>query len=124
MATLALDRGAAYCLLAAFVYAVYIIVFDRIAKQGDTLFGSRSEVDSHWPRPDATAAEAVFALACVVSLAVLQWRLARTVHGTGGKCTGIIRVEGGGAGGWLYHDGWTTALRAECESLLHPTVTE
>lgn len=33
---LALDRGAAYCLLAAFVYAVYIIVFDRIAKQGDS----------------------------------------------------------------------------------------
>ena len=33
---LALDRGAGYCLLAAFVYAVYIIVFDRIAKHGDS----------------------------------------------------------------------------------------
>lgn len=33
---LALDQGAVYCLFAAFVYAVYIIIFDRIAKQGDS----------------------------------------------------------------------------------------
>lgn len=32
-----LDRGAIYCMLAAFFYAIYILVLDRIAKQEDTL---------------------------------------------------------------------------------------
>lgn len=32
-----LDRGAVYCMLAAFFYAIYILVLDRIAKQEDTL---------------------------------------------------------------------------------------
>lgn len=31
-----LDLGSVYCLVAAFFYAVYIIVFDRISKQGET----------------------------------------------------------------------------------------
>ena len=35
--TFALDNGAVYCLLAALFYAIYIIVFDRIAKNEDTL---------------------------------------------------------------------------------------
>ena len=36
----ALDNGAVYCLLAALFYAIYIIVFDRIAKNEDTLLTS------------------------------------------------------------------------------------
>lgn len=35
--TFSLDRGSAYCLLAALFYAIYIIVLDRIAKNEDTL---------------------------------------------------------------------------------------
>jgi len=35
--TFALDNGAVYCLLAAMFYAIYIVVFDRIAKNEDTL---------------------------------------------------------------------------------------
>lgn len=35
--TFALDRGSVYCLLAALFYAIYIVVFDRIAKNEDTL---------------------------------------------------------------------------------------
>ncbi len=35
--TLGLDKGAAYCLSAALVYAIYIIVLDRIAKNENTL---------------------------------------------------------------------------------------
>lgn len=34
--TFALNRGSAYCLLAAMFYAIYIIVLDRIAKNEDT----------------------------------------------------------------------------------------
>lgn len=35
-----LDLGSMYCLVAAFFYAVYIIVFDRISKQGETFVTS------------------------------------------------------------------------------------
>ncbi len=35
--TFTLDKGSMYCLIAALFYAVYIIVFDRIAKNEDTL---------------------------------------------------------------------------------------
>lgn len=35
--TFALDRGSVYCLLAALFYAIYIVAFDRIAKNEDTL---------------------------------------------------------------------------------------
>lgn len=35
--TFTLDKGSMYCLIAALFYAIYIIVFDRIAKNEDTL---------------------------------------------------------------------------------------
>ena len=35
--TFALDRDSVYCLLTALFYAIYIVVLDRIAKNGDTL---------------------------------------------------------------------------------------
>ena len=34
---ISLDAGAVYCLIGAFFYAVYIIVFDRLAKGNDAL---------------------------------------------------------------------------------------